>query len=71
MSGFLIIYKIMMNLRWTSPGDIFSNVDRIKKVNCQVCIIHSIKHEIILFYHVKESYKNVKNKFALLTIDNK
>ena len=70
MSGFLSIYRIMMNFRWTLPGDIFSNIDRIKNVECPVCIIHSIKDEIIPFYHAKELYKNVKNKFDPLYIDN-
>ena len=70
MSGFLSIYRIMMNFRWTLPGDIFSNIDRIKNVECPVCIIHSIKDEIIPFYHAKELYKNVKNKFNPLYIDN-
>ena len=70
MSGFLSIYRIMMNFRWTLPGDIFSNIDRIKSVECPVCIIHSIKDEIIPFYHAKELYKNVRNKFAPLYIDN-
>ena len=70
MSGFLSIYRVMMNFRWTLPGDIFSNIDRIQKVDCPVCIIHSIKDEVIPFYHAKELYKNVKNKFEPLYIDN-
>jgi len=70
ISGFLSIYRIMMNFRWTLPGDIFSNIDKIKNVKCPVCIIHSIKDEIVPFYHAKELYKNVKNKFDPLYIDN-
>ena len=70
MSGFLSIYRIMANFRWTLPGDIFSNIDNIKKVECPVCIIHSIKDEVIPFYHAKELYKNVQNKFDPLYIDN-
>ena len=70
MSGFLSIYRIMMNFRWTLPGDIFANIDKIKNVRCPVCIIHSIKDEIVPFYHAKELYKNVKNKFNPLYIDN-
>ena len=70
MSGFLSIYRIMMNFRWTLPGDIFANIDRIKNVRCPVCIIHSIKDEIVPFYHAKELYKNVRNKFNPLYIDN-
>ena len=72
MSGFLSIYRIMMNFRWTLPGDIFSNIDKIKKIECPICIIHAIKDEVIPFYHAKELYKNIKNeyKFNPLYIDN-
>ena len=59
----------MMNFRWTLPGDIFSNIDKIKNVKCPVCIIHSIKDEIIPFYHGKELYKASKKKFEPLFID--
>jgi len=69
VSGFLSIYRIMLNFRWTLPGDMFPNIDRIKNVQCPVCIIHSIKDEVIPFYHAKELYKNVKNKFDPLYID--
>ena len=68
-SGFLSIYRIILNFRWTMPGDMFPNIDRIKKVECPVCIIHSIKDEVIPFYHAKEMYKHVKNKFNPLYID--
>ena len=69
MSAFLSIYRVVLNFRWTMPGDMFPNIDRIKSVECPVCIIHSIKDEVIPFYHAKELYKNVKNKFNPLYID--
>jgi fermentation-respiration switch protein FrsA (DUF1100 family) len=68
-SGFLSIYRVVLNFRWTMPGDMFPNIDRIKNVECPVCIIHSIKDEVIPFYHAKEMYRNVKNKFNPLYID--
>ena len=68
-SGFLSIYRVVLNFRWTLPGDMFPNIDRIKKVECPVCIIHSIKDEVIPFYHAKEMYSNVKNKYDPLYID--
>ncbi len=69
VSPFLSIYRIILNFRWTLPGDMFPNIDRIKNVECPVCIIHSIKDEVIPFYHAKELYKNVKNKTDPLYID--
>ncbi len=68
-SGFLSIYRVVLNFRWTMPGDMFPNIDRIKNVKCPVCIVHSIKDEVVPFYHAKEMYKNCKNKFDPLYID--
>ena len=59
-SGFLSIYRVVLNFRWTMLGDMFPNIDRIKKVECPVCIIYSIKDEFIQFYHLKEMYRNIK-----------
>ena len=63
MSGFLSIYRIMANFRWTLPGDIFSNIDNIKKVECPVCIIHSIKDEVINLF-LNTLIKNYTNGFG-------
>ena len=68
-SGYMSIYRVAFKFRWTLPGDIFPNIDRIKNIKCPVCIMHSIKDEIIPFYHAKELYKNTPNKFDPLFID--
>ena len=31
-SGFLSIYRVVLNFRWTMPGDMFPNIDRIKNI---------------------------------------
>ena len=68
-SGFMSVYRVAFKFRWTLPGDMFPNIDRIKNVKCPVCIVHSIKDEIVPFYHAREMYKNCKNKFTPLYID--
>ena len=68
-SGFMSVYRVAFKFRWTLPGDMFPNIDRIKNVKCPVCIMHSIKDEIVPFYHAREMYKNCKNKFPPLYID--
>ena len=62
-------FRVVFNFRFTLPGDMFPNIDRMKNIECPVCIIHSIKDEIIPFYHGKELYKAAKNKFKPLYID--
>lgn len=47
----------------------FPNVDRIKHVECPTVIFHSVKDEIVPFYHGKELYQASKNKFDPLFID--
>ena len=68
-SGFMSVFRVAFKFRWTLPGDMFPNIDRIKNVTCPVCIVHSIKDEIVPFYHAREMYKNCKNKFPPLFID--
>ena len=67
--GFMSAYRVIFNFRFTLPGDVFPNIDRMKNITCPVCVIHSIKDEIIPFYHGKELYKAAKNKFDPLYID--
>ena len=68
-SGFMSVFRVVFRFRWTLPGDIFPNIDRIKNVKCPVCILHSIKDEIVPFYHAKEMYKSAKKTFAPLYLD--
>ena len=68
-SGFMSVFRVAFKFRWTLPGDMFPNIDRIKNIECPVCIIHSIKDEIVPFYHARQMYKYCKNKFPPLFID--
>jgi fermentation-respiration switch protein FrsA (DUF1100 family) len=67
--GFMSAYRVLFKFRFTLPGDMFPNIDRMKNIRCPVCIFHSIKDEIVPFYHGKEMYKAAKNKFDPLFID--
>jgi fermentation-respiration switch protein FrsA (DUF1100 family) len=51
------------------PGDMFPNIDRIKNIKCPVLVLHSIKDDIVPFYHGKELYKAAPNKFDPLFLD--
>jgi pimeloyl-ACP methyl ester carboxylesterase len=68
-SGFMSVFRVAFKFRWTLPGDMFPNIDRIKNIKCPVCILHSIKDEIVPFYHAREMFKNCRNKFPPLFID--
>lgn len=67
--GFMSVYRVLFKFRFTLPGDMFPNIDRMKRIQCPVCVFHSIKDEIVPFYHGKELYKAAPNKFDPLFID--
>jgi len=47
----------------------FPNIDRMKNIKCLVCILHSIKDDIVPFRHAKELYEAAKNPFEPFFID--
>lgn len=51
------------------PGDIFCNIDRMKNIDCPVLVLHSVKDDIVPFYHGKELFKACKNPFKPLFVD--
>ena len=63
------ILRVVLKLRFTLPGDMFPNIDRIKNIDCSVLILHSVKDDIVPFYHGKELYKAAKNPFKPLFVD--
>ena len=67
--GFSSILRVIFDFRFTLPMDLFPNIDRIKNIECPVCILHSIKDEIVPFEHAKDLYKNAKNPYIPLYID--
>lgn len=54
------IYRVAFQSRYTMPGDLFPNVDRIGDVPCPVYIVHGTKDEIIPFWHAEELVKNCR-----------
>lgn len=50
-SPMMSILRIPFRLRFTLPGDVFSNVDKIGDVCCPVFIIHGTRDEIVPVWH--------------------
>jgi fermentation-respiration switch protein FrsA (DUF1100 family) len=63
------IFRVIFKFRFTFPGDMFPNIDRMKNIKCPVVILHSIKDDIVPFYHGKELYKAAPIKFDPLFLD--
>lgn len=63
-SPLLSIYRVAFHSRFTLPGDMFPNVDKIGKVNCPVYIVHGTKDEIIPFWHAEDLVRNCRKGCA-------
>ena len=62
-SAFTSILRVGFNFRFTFFFDIFSNIDKIKRVNCFTLINHSIKDDVVPFEHSVMLYENIPDKF--------
>ena len=68
-SGLMSALRVVMNLRWTLPFDKFPNIDRVKKIDCPVYIIHGRRDEVVPFYHAEEMYAASKIKYPPYYVD--
>lgn len=59
-SPLLSIYRIAFHSRFTLPGDMFPNVDKIGKVSCPTYVIHGKEDEIVPFWHGEDLVGNCK-----------
>lgn len=63
-SPLLSIFRIAMHSRFTLPGDMFTNVDKIGKVKCPVYVVHGTKDEIVPFWHGEDLVRNCREGCA-------
>ena len=50
-SSLLSVYRVAFNFRFTLPGDMFPNVDRIANICCPLLVIHGTRDEIVPFWN--------------------
>lgn len=68
-SPLMSIFRVVCNLRWTLPFDMFPNIDRMSHIECPVYIIHGRRDEIVPFYHAEELYAKSKHKYPPYFLD--
>eukprot|EP00929_Paragymnodinium_shiwhaense_P049899 TRINITY_DN25162_c0_g2_i1.p2 TRINITY_DN25162_c0_g2~~TRINITY_DN25162_c0_g2_i1.p2 ORF type:complete len:265 (+),score=47.89 TRINITY_DN25162_c0_g2_i1:149-943(+) len=56
------IFRIPFQFRFTLPGDVFCNIDKIDDVCCPVFIIHGTKDEIVPCWHGEALYERCRKK---------
>jgi len=59
-SPMVSIYRIPFRLRFTLPGDVFANIDKVSSVCCPVFIVHGTRDEIVPVWHGQTLYEACK-----------
>ena len=62
-SPLLSIYRVAFDFRFSMPGDIFCNVDKIKNIKSPIFVIHGRRDEIVPFWHGSRLYNAIDPKF--------
>ena len=52
----LSVFRIAFDVRYTLPGDLFPNVDRVGGARCPVLVIHGTHDEVVPFWHGQELF---------------
>lgn len=47
----LSVYRVALDFRFSLPGDIFCNIDRIATIDSPLTIIHGTRDEVVPFRH--------------------
>lgn len=50
-SSLLSVFRVAFNFRFTLPGDMFPNVDRIANICCPLLVIHGTRDEVVPFWN--------------------
>jgi len=61
-SPMLSIYRVPFHMRFTLPGDILCNIDRVSKIRCPVLIMHGTRDELVPCWHGHKLYELCKAK---------
>ena len=64
------IYRVLFDFRWTFPGDMFPNYDRIREVRCPVMVIHGMRDEVVPLRHAEQLHENCQHKVDPLYFEN-
>mmetsp|Transcript_4135 Transcript_4135/g.12428 ORF Transcript_4135/g.12428 Transcript_4135/m.12428 type:complete len:659 (-) Transcript_4135:1916-3892(-) len=69
VAPFLSCARVVQNFKVTPPFDIFSNIDRIGKVDCEILFIHGRKDQVVPVEHSTELARKAPNVAIPLWIE--
>jgi abhydrolase domain-containing protein 17 len=59
------IFRVVLEFKFTIPGDMFPNIDRMKKVQAPLLVIHGTKDEIVPMEHAFQLFDACKSQKKL------
>jgi fermentation-respiration switch protein FrsA (DUF1100 family) len=62
-SPLLSAYRVAFNFRFTMPGDVFPNIDRIGHIQSPIFIIHGTRDEVVPFWHGQELFLACQKRY--------
>lgn len=62
---FTSIFRIVLDFRFTLPGDMFPNIDRIGDIKCPVLVMHGTRDEIVPMQHSVDLLENSKSEVKI------
>ncbi len=54
------VFRVGFDFRFTLPGDLFANIDKVSKIKCPIFIVHGTKDEIVPVWHGKQLHERCK-----------
>lgn len=61
-SPMVSIYRIPFHFRFTLPGDLFTNIDKVCDMSTPVAVIHGTRDEIVPYWHGQAMYSALSKK---------
>eukprot|EP00607_Mallomonas_marina_P005055 CAMPEP_0182426532 /NCGR_PEP_ID=MMETSP1167-20130531/13024_1 /TAXON_ID=2988 /ORGANISM="Mallomonas Sp, Strain CCMP3275" /LENGTH=278 /DNA_ID=CAMNT_0024608021 /DNA_START=58 /DNA_END=891 /DNA_ORIENTATION=+ len=62
-SPLLSVYRVAFNFRFTLPGDLFPNVDRIADISCPILVVHGTRDEVVPFWNGEDLFLTASKKW--------
>ena len=62
-SPLMSAYRVAFNFKYTMPGDMMCNIDKVPHINSLVFVIHGNRDEIVPFFHGEELYLGTKVQY--------
>ena len=61
-SPLMSAFRVALKLRFSLPGDVFCNIDKVPFIDSPVFIIHGTRDEVVPFSHGQELYLALKDE---------